>query len=175
MLYPLSYGGPGCRESLAQRLERRTSRTPVAEAATILQDRRVSQRILVVDDTESIRRLIRLNLELEGFDVVEAADGQECLELATALRPDLVTIDVVMPRLDGFAAAAALRADPLTASLPIVMVTTQAQPADRRRGQEIGVDAYVTKPFHPDALVATVRAVLARTPGGQVGADTLDR
>ncbi len=120
-------------------------------------------RILVADDTESIRRLIRLNLELEGFDVVEAVDGQECLELATALRPDLVTIDVVMPRLDGFAAAAALRGNPLTAELPIVMVTTQAQPADRRRGQEIGVDAYVTKPFHPDLLVATVREVLSRT------------
>lgn len=134
-------------------------------------------RILVVDDTESIRRLIRLNLELEGFDVVEAVDGQECLELVAAVHPDLVTIDVVMPRLDGFAAAAALRADPRTATLPIVMVTTQAQPADRRRSQQIGVDAYVTKPFDPDVLVTTIREVLARSTssGGQSGADTLDR
>lgn len=122
----------------------------------------MSARVLVVDDTASIRMLIRLNLELEGFDVVEAVDGQECLEIVTTVHPDLVTIDVVMPRLDGFAAAAALRADPRTAAIPIVLVTTQAQPADRRRGEEIGVDAYVTKPFDPDALVRTVREVLAR-------------
>jgi len=122
----------------------------------------VSPRILVVDDNESIRRLIRVNLELEGYEVVDAVDGQECLDLAGRLELDLVTIDVVMPRLDGFAAAAALRADPRTAGLPIVMVTTQSQPADRRRAQQVGVDAYITKPFDPAELVATVGEVLAR-------------
>jgi len=122
----------------------------------------VSPRILVVDDNESIRRLIRVNLELEGYEVVDAVDGQECLDLAGRLQLDLVTIDVVMPRLDGFAAAAALRADPRTAGLPIVMVTTQSQPADRRRAQQVGVDAYITKPFDPAELVATVGEVLAR-------------
>ena len=120
---------------------------------------------MVVDDTESIRRLIRVNLEIEGYEVVEAVDGQECLDLVGEARPDLVTIDVVMPRLDGFAAAASLRADPRTASLPIVMVTTQAQPADRRRAEEIGVDAYVTKPFEPALLIATIGDLLwRRTP-----------
>lgn len=122
----------------------------------------MAARILVVDDTESIRRLIRVNLEIEGYDVVEAVDGQQCLDLVGEARPDLVTVDVVMPRLDGFAAAAALRSDPRTASLAIVMVTTQAQPADRRRAEEIGVDAYVTKPFEPAVLIATIRDVLSR-------------
>jgi len=117
---------------------------------------------MVVDDTESIRRLIRLNLEMEGYEVVEAVDGQDCVERVHEAAPDLVTIDVVMPRLDGFAAAAALRSDPRTAALPIVMVTTQAQPADRRRAEALGVDAYVTKPFEPATLVDTVRDVLSR-------------
>ena len=122
----------------------------------------VPERILVVDDTESIRRLIRLNLELEGFEVFEAFDGQDCLERVATDRPDLVTLDLVMPRLDGFATAAALRADPRTARLPIVVVTTQGQPAYRRRADWLGIDAYVTKPFHPATLVTTVREVLSR-------------
>jgi CheY-like chemotaxis protein len=123
----------------------------------------VSALIMVVDDNESIRRLIRLNLEIEGYEVVEAVDGQHCLDLVGEVRPDLVTIDVVMPRLGGFAAAASLRAEPRTESIPIVMVTTQAQPADRRRAEEIGVDAYVTKPFEPAVLIETIRTVLARS------------
>ncbi|MBA2455840.1 MAG: response regulator [Nocardioidaceae bacterium] len=122
----------------------------------------VPERILVVDDTESIRRLIRLNLELEGFEVFEAFDGQDCLERVATDRPDLVTLDLVMPRLDGFATAAALRADPRTARMPIVVVTTQGQPAYRRRADSLGIDAYVTKPFHPATLVTTVREVLSR-------------
>jgi len=117
---------------------------------------------MIVDDTESIRRLIRLNLEIEGYEVVEAVDGQDCLDRVHEVAPDLVTLDVVMPRLDGFAAATALRADLRTCELAIVMVTTQAQPSDHRRAEEIGVDAYVTKPFDPDDLVATIREVLSR-------------
>ena len=117
---------------------------------------------MVVDDTDSIRRLIRLNLEMEGYEVVEAVDGQDCLDRVRQVAPDLVTLDVVMPRLDGFAAAATLRSDPRTAALPIVMVTTAAQPADHRRAEEIGVDAYVTKPFEPADLIATIREVLSR-------------
>ncbi len=119
---------------------------------------------MVVDDTESIRRLIRLNLEIEGYEVVEAVDGQDCLDLVGEAQPDLVVIDVVMPRMDGFAAAAALRADPRTASLPIVVVTTQSQPADRRRAEQIGVDAYVTKPFEPAVLMTTIRDLLPGQP-----------
>ncbi|MGI8612465.1 MAG: response regulator [Nocardioidaceae bacterium] len=125
-----------------------------------------AQRVLVVDDTPALRMLIRLNLELEGFEVSEAVDGQDCLDqlsrCAPDQLPDLVTLDVVMPRLDGFSTAARLRADERTAAVPLVMVTTQAQPADLNRGRDIGVDAYVTKPFEPAHLVDTVRDVLAR-------------
>ncbi|MGH3497600.1 MAG: response regulator [Nocardioidaceae bacterium] len=121
-------------------------------------------RILVVDDTDSIRTLIRLNLELEGYDVAEAVDGQDCLDRVAALAPDLITIDVVMPKRDGFSTVRALKADPVTARIPVVMVTTQAHAADRRRGSELGVTAYIGKPFDPDELVAVVRQALGSVP-----------
>ncbi len=115
--------------------------------------------MVVVDDSETIRSLIVINLTLEGFDVVEARDGQECLGLVKAVRPALITLDVAMPNLDGFATAARLRADPETASIPIVMVTALAQAADLMRGEELGVDAYITKPFEPMHLVEVVRSL----------------
>ena len=120
------------------------------------------QTVLVVDDTESIRLLIRTNLELEGFRVVEARDGVECLARADEVVPDLITVDVVMPELNGFDTVAALRSRESTAHVPIVMVTTQAQATDVRRGHRVGADAYVVKPFDPDELVATIRSLLNR-------------
>ena len=119
-------------------------------------------RVLVVDDSAAIRELIAVNLELEGYDVRRAADGQEALDVAVQWRPDVVTLDVVMPRLDGMETCARLRADPATAGVAVVMVTGRAQAADRERGEAAGVDAYLTKPFEPAELVATV-ARLAKT------------
>jgi DNA-binding response OmpR family regulator len=117
-------------------------------------------RILVVDDTEIIRDLICVNLELEGFEVHTAFDGQDALDKVHDIDPDVVTLDVVMPRLDGFQAAERLRADARTAGLPIVMVSAAAQEADLRRGREIGVNAYLTKPFDPDELVQIIRELI---------------
>ena len=120
-------------------------------------DRSGRRRVLVVDDSAVIRTLITVNLELEGFEVVQAVDGQEALEKVLEVRPDVMTIDVVMPRLDGFDTVERIRADPRTQDLKIAMVTACAQEADLRRGDQVGVDAYVTKPFDPTALVRTVR------------------
>lgn len=116
-----------------------------------------SRRVLVVDDSEVIRQLIAVNLELEGFEVFLAEDGQECLDVIEDVAPDVVTLDVVMPRLDGFATAARLRSGSATRGLPIVMVTACAQESDLARGRELGVEAYVTKPFEPEDLVRAVR------------------
>jgi CheY-like chemotaxis protein len=104
--------------------------------------------------------------------VQEAVDGRDALNCLEALAdddlPDLITFDVVMPRMDGFDAAAAVRADPRYADVALVMVTTQAGPADMVRAREIGVDAYVTKPFEPEELTATLHRVLAaRGPRAQ--------
>jgi CheY-like chemotaxis protein len=103
-----------------------------------------------------------VNLELEGFEVVQAVDGQDALEKVLELAPDVMTIDVRMPRLDGFDTVERLRADPRTSDLKIAMVTACAQASDLRRGDEVGVDAYVTKPFDPSTLVRTVRDLVAR-------------
>ena len=119
-------------------------------------------RVLVVDDSEVIRALITMNLELEGFEVVTAVDGQDALDKIHDVRPDVITIDVKMPRLDGFDTVARLRADPRTSTVKIAMVTACAQEVDVRRGERVGVDAYLTKPFDPDALVRTVRDLVER-------------
>jgi CheY-like chemotaxis protein len=121
-------------------------------------------RVLVVDDDDVIRQLISVNLELEGFEVITAIDGQDALERVDEARPDVVTLDVMMPRLDGWEAAARLRADPKTAHIRVVLLSARAQEADLQRGESIGVDAYLTKPFDPDELISTVRRLMAAGP-----------
>ena len=114
-------------------------------------------RVLVVDDDEVIRQLITVNLELEGFEVTTAVDGQDCLDKVKDVQPAVVTLDLMMPRMDGWEAATRLRADPDTAGLRLILLSALAQESDLQRGRAIGVDAYLTKPFDPDELIATVR------------------
>jgi CheY-like chemotaxis protein len=121
-------------------------------------------RVLVVDDDDVIRQLISVNLELEGFDVATAVDGQDCLEKVKAVRPDVITLDIMMPRLDGWEAASRLRADPDTADIKVVLLSARAQEADLERGSRIGVDAYLTKPFDPDELIDIVRRLAGLPP-----------
>ncbi|MCW2547868.1 MAG: response regulator receiver protein [Mycobacterium sp.] len=120
-------------------------------------------RVLVVDDDEVIRQLITLNLELEGFAVHEAADGEAALRAAVDFDPAVITLDIMMPNLDGWDAAARLRANPETAHIKVVLLSARAQEADVRRGARIGVDAYLTKPFDPDDLVDIVRRLAGVT------------
>jgi DNA-binding response OmpR family regulator len=116
-------------------------------------------RVLVVDDDDAIRQLIALNLELEGFEVRTAVDGPDCLRQIGDVDPAVVTLDVMMPRMDGWDVASRLRANPATRHVKILLLTARAQDADLRRGTDLGVDAYLTKPFEPDDLVAVVRAL----------------
>jgi CheY-like chemotaxis protein len=127
------------------------------------------KRVLVVDDSDVIRELIAINLELEGFEVFTAVDGQDALERIGVVRPDVMTIDVRMPRLDGISLVQQLRRDPATAHIRVVMVTASAQEAEVRRGEAAGVDAYLTKPFEPDVLVGIVRALAAGPSTGTAG------
>lgn len=117
--------------------------------------------MLVVDDEAVIRQLIAINLELEGFEVHEAVDGLDALEKARELDPDVVTLDVMMPGLDGIATARRLRTDPATSRARIVLISARTRPADLERGDDAGADAYVTKPFDPDAVVDAVRRLAA--------------
>ncbi|WP_171987408.1 response regulator [Streptomyces sp. M1013] len=129
---------------------------------------RASGRILVVDDNKVIRQLIRVNLELEGFEVVTAGDGVECLEVVHQVRPDAVTLDVVMPRLDGLRTAARLRADPRTRDLPIAIVSACTQ-YEVDAGFAAGADAFLSKPFEPAELIRLVRQLVERKISGSVG------
>ncbi|MFJ8636446.1 PleD family two-component system response regulator [Streptomyces sp. NPDC093568] len=112
--------------------------------------------MLVVDDNKVIRQLIRVNLELEGFEVVTAVDGLECLEIVNTVQPDLVLLDVVMPRLDGLRTAARLRADPRTRELPIAFVGAMTR-YETETGCDVGVDGFLPKPFEPTELVNLVK------------------
>ncbi|MFH9471927.1 response regulator [Streptomyces clavifer] len=118
-------------------------------------------RVLVVDDNKVIRQLIRVNLELEGFEVVTAADGAECLDLVHQVCPDVITLDVVMPRLDGIQTAIRLRADPRTCDLPVAVVSA-CTPYEVDSGVAAGVDAFLAKPFEPSELVRIVHRLMRR-------------
>lgn len=121
--------------------------------------------MLVVDDNKVIRQLIRVNLELEGLEVVTAADGAECLEVVHQVRPDVVTLDVVMPRLDGLRTAARLRADPRTRDVPLAIISACGH-HEIEAGLEVGVDAFLAKPFEPAELVHMVGKLVERARGG---------
>ncbi|CAG1015456.1 MAG: response regulator transcription factor [Anaerolinea sp.] len=121
---------------------------------------REKQRVLVVDDEPRMITFIRMNLELEGFQVVEAHDGLGALEAIRTQLPDLVLLDVMMPRLDGFEVLRMLRE---FSTVSVIMLTAKGEEDDRVRGLELGADDYVTKPFSPRELISRVRAVLRRT------------
>ena len=120
-------------------------------------------RILVVDDVRMIRHLVKVNLELEGYKVVEAENGKEALERIEEAKPDLILLDVIMPFLDGFQVLKRLRQDEQTQSIPVVMLTTCNEEADQIKSWEIGISEYVSKPFNPNALVSLVNRVLSES------------
>lgn len=118
--------------------------------------------VLVADDESDVRELVAYRLRRSGYDVVEASDGQEALELALGRLPALAVLDVMMPKLDGYELTRRLRAEETTRDMPVILLTARAQEADIARGFEAGADDYLRKPFNPDELVARVRAVLVR-------------
>lgn len=122
------------------------------------------KRVLVVDDEPDVLLLCRVNLEFEGYEVVEASDGVEALEQMRATDPDLVLLDVMMPRLDGWQVLEQAKADPQIEDIPIVLLTAKVQDADQLRGFDLGAAEYITKPFSPLALSQTIEEVLAQGP-----------
>jgi DNA-binding response OmpR family regulator len=124
-------------------------------------------RVLVIDDEPPIRLLCRVNLEAEGMEVLEAADGPSGLEKAKSRRPDVILLDVMMPGLDGWRVAEELLDDPSTQEIPIVFLTARAEFRDRARGLDIGGVDYVTKPFNPVELAPLVRGLLSRLKAGE--------
>jgi DNA-binding response OmpR family regulator len=119
-----------------------------------------NRRILVVDDEERMVRFIRLNLEHDGFQVIEAFNSQQAMDRLRETLPDLILLDVMLPDIDGFEMLRMVRENH---DVPVIMLTAKSEEDDRVRGLELGADDYVTKPFSPRELVSRVKAVLRRT------------
>ena len=133
--------------------------------ATAVAMSEATRKILVVEDEEDIRTLVRYNLEAEGFAVVEASDGERGLNLAAKERPALIVLDLMLPGLSGLEVCRLLRAREETAQVPILILTARAAEVDKILGLEMGADDYVTKPFSPREFVARVKAIIRRSYG----------
>ena len=123
----------------------------------------MSERVLVADDDPDILTVVKINFELDGFEVDTAVDGEDALVKAMANPPNAIVLDIMMPRMDGLTALHRLRSQATTANIPIILLTARGLPEDRVRGLELGADDYITKPFDITELAARVRAVLRRT------------
>jgi two-component system alkaline phosphatase synthesis response regulator PhoP len=132
------------------------------------------KKILAVDDERHIVRLIQVNLERAGYEVVSAFDGKEGLEKVDSEQPDLIVLDVMMPYMDGFEVVQCLKKNPETRDIPIILLSAKRQDADVFRGWQSGCDCYLTKPFNPMELIAIVKMIFKSTdddnPGPKAGA-----
>ena len=128
----------------------------------------MKKRILVVDDEPRMRRFVQMNLDLEGYEVMEAENGLRALERVRDDLPDLVVLDVMMPDLDGFETLERLRE---SSSVPVIMLTAKGDEDDRIRGLDLGADDYIAKPFSPRELSSRIRAVLRRVEPMKQGAE----
>ncbi len=117
-------------------------------------------KVLVVDDEVYILHILDFSLGAEGFDVITAADGEQALARARSERPDLIVMDIMMPRLDGYETCRRLKGDPATKEIPVLLLTARGREEDRKRGMEAGADDYMTKPFSPNKLIGRVSEML---------------
>jgi CheY-like chemotaxis protein len=122
----------------------------------------MSQLVLVIDDDPDQRRFLERVLVASGFRVVSVADGEAGLASARSQRPDIIVLDVMMPRLNGYQACRQLKKDPLTSACPVVMLTAKDQPADQFWATEVGADAFLSKPIDPPTLLDTLRRFAPR-------------
>lgn len=120
-------------------------------------------KVLIVDDEDNIRELVKFHIEKEGYLTVEAADGLEAIEKVNTEQPDLIILDLLLPGLDGLGVCRQLKSNKQTSGIPIIMLTAKQEEIDMVLGFELGADDYITKPFSPRALLARVKAVLRRS------------
>ena len=130
---------------------------------------RSGTKVLVADDETPIRLLVRVNLEAEGFQIVEAADGRETLRVAREERPDIILLDVMMPYKDGWEVAEELLEEDSTSGIPIIFLTARADLRDHERGLSTGALQYITKPFNPRALAPAIEECVAAQRNGDSG------
>ena len=120
-------------------------------------------RILVVDDEIYIVHILDFSLGMEGYEVITALDGEQALEKARAEKPDLIVLDIMMPKLDGYETCKILKAEPETKDIPVILLSAKGRNVDQKIGFEVGADDYITKPFSPRKLVERINAILGQT------------
>ena len=118
------------------------------------------KKVLIADDHPEAVELVRVTLEDEDYEIVNTSNGKETLKKARAEKPDIVLLDVVMPKMDGFEVCRQLRKDPQTKEILIVVLTAKGQEVDKERGRKVGADDYITKPFSPSALLIKIEEIL---------------
>ena len=119
------------------------------------------KKILIADDKPEVVELVRVSLEGEDYEIVDASDGKETLKRVRLEKPDLILLDVVMPKMDGFEVCRQLKKDPQTQEIPIIMLTAKGQEVDKEKARQAGASDYVTKPFSPSALLIKIEEILA--------------
>ena len=126
-----------------------------------MSEENAKQTVLVVDDERHIVKILQFNLAKNGYNVLCAFDGEEALDVLSRQRPDLVILDVMMPKMNGYQVCEAIKGDPETTDLPVILLTAKGQEIDRESGLAKGADRYVTKPFSPRNIIQTVKELLA--------------
>ena len=124
-------------------------------------------RILVVDDEIYIVHILDFSLGMEGYEVLTALDGEQAVEKARAEKPDLIVLDIMMPKLDGYETCKRLKADPETKDVPVILLSAKGRNVDQKVGFEVGADDYITKPFSPRKLVERINAILGQANSQQ--------
>jgi len=125
-------------------------------------------RILVVDDEIYIVHILDFSLGMEGYEVVTALDGEEGLQKAIEFKPDLIVLDIMMPKMDGYETCKALKADQQTKHIPVILLSAKGRNVDMQTGYDVGADEYITKPFSPRKLVDRINAMLGQTDASKL-------
>lgn len=119
-------------------------------------------KVLVVDDEEYIQHILNFSFGAEGYEVITAADGEEAVSIARSEKPDIIVLDIMMPKMDGYEACKQIKADPQTQDIPVILLTAKGREVDRKLGAEAGADDYVVKPFSPGRLIERVEGFIKR-------------
>lgn len=120
-------------------------------------------KILVVDDEVNITQILEFSIGAEGYEVISAANGEEAIDKARREQPDLIILDIMMPKIDGYEACRILKSNPLTKSIPVVLLTAKGRDIDKRLGYEVGATDYIVKPFSPNKLIERIHQLLVGT------------
>ena len=120
----------------------------------------MGKRILITEDSPTVLEILKSVLEEEGYEIVSATDGQQALNLAKTEKPDLIVLDLMLPKIDGYKVCRMLKFDEKYKNIPIIMLTARTKESDENLGKEVGADAYIRKPFQPEVIIDQIRKLL---------------